>query len=149
MKTHCVGQSLVEVIVAVGIVLIIVTGLVVATTFSLRFNQNSKMRTEALSFAKEGMERMRALRDTGWDTVPSSGAYCLDIGETELTSEPAGGCALDGETGFRRVIRVSMDESCQDPAVCRKVTIQVSWLEGDSGQDVELSSYITNWRSRQ
>lgn len=142
------GQSLIEVVVAVGIVLVLVTGLVVATTFSLRYNQRSQIRTGALSYAKEGLEYIRQLRDLDWNTLPTTGTYCLEIGETTLEPEPGGDCPLDSTSGLRRVITVSNDDSCRDPA-CKKITAEVSWPESGQMQSVTLSSYITNWRSRQ
>jgi Tfp pilus assembly protein PilV len=143
------GQSLVEVVVAVGIVLILVTGLIVATTFSLRFNQRSKIRTEALSYAEEGLEFVRQLRDADWNTVPSTGIYCFGIGQAGLEGEvPAGGCSVDEATGFTRTIEMSTDDVCEDPLTCKKVTASVSWTENSQMQSVRLSSYLTNWRAR-
>ena len=57
------GQTLLELVVSVGVVAFVVLGLVAAVTSSLRFGQSSRSRSSAVKFAQEGMERTRGLRD--------------------------------------------------------------------------------------
>ena len=143
-KRWNVGQSLLEAVVAVGIVILLITGLIAATTSTLRFGQMSKDRTQALQYAKEGMEIVRIIRDTNWDDIPQTTAtYCLAKGARTL-----GGCPMDPiDAMFSRTINFSDDGTTCVAPDCRKVTITVSWMEKEE-RSVTLTSYITNWRMR-
>jgi len=144
-KINC-GQSMVEAVVAVGIVILLITGLVAATTSTLRFGQMSKARTQALQYAKEGLEIVRIIRDTSWDDIPQvSATHCLPKGQQVLGVLP---CPMDIDLMFSRTVVFSEDgTTCVSPN-CRKATVTVSWIESGQTRSVTLSSYITNWRTR-
>jgi len=145
MKRIYSGQSLIETVVAVAIVTLIVTGLVAATTSTLRFSQMSKTRTQALQYAKEGLEIVRIIRDTGWASIPQTDqSYCLSKGQQELGTSTSDACPMDIDNMYSRTLSFSHDATCVTPA-CSKVTVTVSWIEQDT-KSVSLSSYITNWR---
>jgi len=67
------GQSLVEMIVVIGVVVLLTTGIVVGTTTSLSRSETSETRSQALSYAQEGIELARGLRDAGWNTFTALG----------------------------------------------------------------------------
>lgn len=147
-KHHYVGQSLIEAVVAVGIVLLLVTGLVAATTSTLRFGQMSKYRTQALQYAREALEIVRIVKDTNWNDIPTSGTYCLAKNQQDLGSPAAGDCPFDIDSIYSRTLVFGSDATCSIALSCRKVTVTVSWKEA-TVQSVALTSFITNWRTRQ
>ena len=57
------GQTLIELVVVVGIAAIVVGALVFATVASLRNAQFSKNQSQATKLAQEGIERVRSARD--------------------------------------------------------------------------------------
>lgn len=140
------GQSMVEAVVAVGVVVLLVTGLIAATTSSLQFGQMSKTRTQALQYAKEGMEVIRILRDTAWVTVPQAGSYCLDKEQKELGTAASEDCPMTIDNMFSRTVSFSHDNRCVSPS-CVIVTVTVAWMEKGK-QSVVLPSYMTDWRSQ-
>jgi len=148
MKRTLHGQSLVEIIVVIGVVILLVTGLVSATTASLQFTQRSKKRAQGLSYAKEGLEIVRSIRDAGWASIPldpPTVQYCLGLGETALEEMASSGCFIYVEKQFTRTVEFTNDAVCVLPS-CRKVMMIVTWPERDHVQSVTLSTYLTNWR---
>ena len=69
LRGHERGQSLAEVTIAVSVVILIITGLIVGTTASLKTSQFNRSRSIAVKYAQEAMERARKLPDAGWTTV--------------------------------------------------------------------------------
>jgi len=145
MKKIMRGQSMIEAVVAVGIVILLVTGLLVATTSTLKFGRMSKDRTTALQYAKEGLEIVRVIKDNGWDNIPSdsTATRCLLEGEQEFTT---GSCQISTTSPFSRTIDFTDDGDCTVANDCRKVTVTVSWMDSVT-RTVTLSTYLTNWRS--
>jgi hypothetical protein len=142
------GQSLVEAVVAVGMVILLVTGLVSATTSTLRFGQMSKDRTQALQYAKEGLEIVRIIKEANWNDIPLvTQTHCLSKGQQTLGGEVLGECPHDIDGKFSRTLTFSDDGShCIAAESCRKVTMTVGWEETGVDRIVTLTSYITNWR---
>lgn len=90
------GQTLIEVLVALGVGVLIVSAIAIAILSSLNNAQYSKSQNLASQYAQEGMETVRKIRDNDWTTFNNyDGSYCLDKGTTTLVEkEPplAGGC---------------------------------------------------------
>lgn len=57
------GQTLIELVVVVGVLVIVVGALTFATIASIRNAQFSKNQAQATKLAQEGIERVRTLRD--------------------------------------------------------------------------------------
>ena len=137
------GQTIVEAIVVVSVVVILMTGLVAATTASLKSAQSSRIRGVATSQAEDGLEYVRSLRDESWDTFQSySGEYCLN-NEKVLTAGNATTCPNNISTtvgNFTRTILFSWDGSKMT------VTSKVDFLAGAASTNVTLVTYFTNWR---
>ena len=92
------GMSLLESIVAVGLVMSVVIGSITMSISTIRMGRNSNNRIVALNLAREGIEYVRNLRDSNWlkesegieNTIPEpdriyqwddgmeAGAYNLD-----------------------------------------------------------------------
>jgi Tfp pilus assembly protein PilV len=149
------GQSLIEAIVTVGVVVLIVTGLIVSANFSLTYSSMNKKRTKALSYANEALEVARSQRMQDWNAFPAPGtSYCLGKNATSFTtSAPAGGCPLDIDTMYSRTVDFSVETGtggvglpCTDSTECRKVVVTVGWMENSKTRFVTLSTYITNWK---
>jgi len=143
------GQSLIEAIVATGVVVVLATGLIAVTISQLRVGQMSKNRMQGLQYAKEGMEVVRILKDTGWDKIPTtSKKYCLPKNAADLGVEKSA-CPYDIDNFFSRTIEFAHeDPQCSASNSCMKVTVTVGWKE-TKDRSVVLTSYMTNWRTKQ
>lgn len=97
------GQSLIETLVALTVMIIGIAGAVSLGILSIRAGQTSELDVVAENLAREGIEAARAVRDYNWshnqdwDTHLSSGDYRVIVGEegnpgsgqVELESGPA------------------------------------------------------------
>ena len=121
------GQTIVEAIVVLGIVVLLVTGLIAGTTSSLRSVQAGRTRSQALKYAEEGIEVVRNLRNNeGWSTFTGyAGSHFLDT-------------SLD-ET-FKREVDLTLDGTTMT------VVVTVSYTDGSETKNVTLTSYFTDWK---
>jgi len=121
------GQSLVEVLVALSLVVIIILGLVRVTITSVRNASFSKDQRTATKYAQEGLENARYLKEEDpalfWS---KSGLESEEIGrftrETTYTPEPG-----------------QEDEKM-------KVEVIVWWEDGANDHQSSLTTYLTKWQ---
>jgi type II secretory pathway component PulK len=138
------GQTIVEAIVVIGVVVLLVTGLIAGTTTSLRSATSGRVRSQALKFAEEGLEYARTLRDERWDTFQTySGLYCLASPAQELVESSNSSCASNittQEGSFARSLDFSWDGD--------KMTVEVivAYPEGTQRKSISLKTYFTQWR---
>ncbi len=131
------GQSLVESVVTLGVVVLLVTGLIVGTTASLRYAETSRLRTYATQYAQEGLELARKERDAGWAVFARSGTFCADAAGVILPNS----CAqIDNR--YTRLLTYSYDVGTQSVVVISTV----SWIESGIQKEVILQTTLTNWK---
>ncbi len=136
------GQTLVEAVVVIGVVVLLVTGLIAGTTAALRSAQSGRTRTQAISLAQEGMEIVRGVRDSNWTTFQAyAGLYC--VGSDHALALGVGSCNPNIETSEATFTR-SVTFNWQDPKMV--VTVSVSYTEGEGQKDVTLTTYFTQWK---
>lgn len=133
------GQSIVEVLVVVGIVVLLVTGLIVATTSTVRLGQQSKARSQAVALAREAIEFVRELRNISWQNISSNGTYCLS--ETKVLSVLSGECPMDIQNQYSRMVTFTVTGETSD------VEVTVSWWESSVKQSVKLETVFTDWKT--
>lgn len=142
MKNSSQGQTLVEAVVVVGVVVLLVTGLVSATTVSLRSVQSGRIRSQAVSLSQEGIEIARGIRDESWDDFAGLvGLYCL--GDNQQMMPAAGSCVPNITTPQGTLTR-SVSFNWQNPKMV--VTVTVSYVEGEGTRDVANTTYFTRWK---
>lgn len=122
------GQSLIEVLVALGIISIVVTGVATIVTQSLSNTQFSKDNEGATKFAQEGLETVRSVRSSNYAAFATlSGRYCLAANSQSLgATQPS--CTVPNVGNFIREIRIEQTPGCNTNAA--KVTAIVSWTDG-------------------
>ncbi|HUD18864.1 MAG TPA: type II secretion system protein [Patescibacteria group bacterium] len=144
------GQTLVEAIVVIGIVVLLSTGLIAGTTASLKAARVDREKTEAVKFAQEALETARSIRDNSWDTFTTyrdtnSGQYCMGSNNTltpQINNNCVGNIVLSDGT-YSRSIQFSGSES--DPNVT-VVTASVGSVDGSLVDPVVLTTYFTQWK---
>lgn len=139
------GQSLVEAIIAISVVMLLVTGLVAGTSASLKTSQRGRSRDQAVKFAEEGLEYARGLRDQSWTTFAAlSGNYCFDTDAVSpLTFTVSQDCDVKkttSDTVFTRQLRFTLSGTRMT------VVSVVSYIEGSQRQHVTLTTYLTQWK---
>lgn len=136
------GFSLLELILAVAIFSL---GSVALATLLIDANISTKLaieRTQALFYAKEGIEAVRAIRDNDWATLN------VADGANGLTS--AGGTWVfsgasddpDGNSIYTRIITVDTVSTST-----KSVISTISWdLNPARNVSISLETELTNWR---
>ena len=136
------GVSLIESVMTLGVMILLITGLVVGMTLSLRNAQASKARSLAIQYAQEALEIVRRERDTSWITFAERGTtggteYCMD-GNGTLTI--TGSCAPFTGSFSRKVTFTLIDSGKMD------VVVTVFWVEGSGTKQVSLKTTYTRWK---
>lgn len=149
------GLSLIEVLLAVALTTLVVGVLIHVGVTSLRTADAGRMRSVAISLAREGVEALRSFRDQkGFDYV-NEGNYKLDCGpnfcEFSELSPITGGFDEDPdsynlsppyESFYREIIITVTDPEGET----KSVEANVYWEQ--HGRYVKVSSitYLTRWR---
>lgn len=140
-KTLFIGQSLVESVITLGVVILLVTGLVIGTTSALSYAQDSRTRSVATQYASEGLEIARRERDAGWTAFARSGTFCVDA-SAAIPSDP---CQLIAGRFTRTLTYVPDTTTTEVHQVV--VTSVVSWIDRDAEtKSLSLQTTFTNWK---
>mgnify|MGYP000887159775 CR=1 FL=1 len=141
------GQTLLELVIALGVVAVVITALVSAVTASLRYSQATRFRSRAVKFAQEGVELTRKVRDEQpWSTffayTGGDGRWCLDASGVWTDDDGNGTCPLAAGDNFWRSVHFSWDDT-EDIMI---VTVRVSWGDRSTPSTVELVTHFTEWK---
>ena len=136
-KKSEIGQSLLEVMVGLGVTTLVLTSLVSAVVVSVRNARFAKNQSLATKYAQEGIEKVRIYRDqNSWDNfiaVPGpSGSNC---GNETLVG-------LSVPSPFTTAIDCVEVDGESDR---REVTVTVSWTEAGRTHQSQLTTYLTRW----
>lgn len=129
------GQSLVEVVIAVGAMSVLLVALLSLMSLSLRNSRLAKDRARAVASASEGIELMRAYRDFNWSEF-------LDKANSTNYSLPANwvvGAGLSTSCNIERCVRLTTT------AGQVKVDVSVSWLEGSQTFSTNQVTQLSLW----
>ena len=159
------GFTLVETILAVTILGLVITSTAQLTQSSLRIGQTTTMQFTAYHLAEEGLEVVRALRDSNWlqnsyfKRGLADGSYVIREGvypwALQKIADADGGATgdeaateiiLSTTEHFKRIIKiVSAAESSGDQSVMR-VTSRVSYGQAGATKEVALEMELTDWK---
>lgn len=163
------GFTLIEALVSMVILSLgIIPSLVVILSAS-NFSSSLKNNLIAANLAQEGLEVVRAIRDTNWFN-----SRAFDNGLTSPTFDCSTGCiaewnsnslsSLSGnpqlkidssgvynystgtDTGFRRKIIITKDPSSPGCNCELKIVSEISWSERGKNTVVSVESHLYNWR---
>jgi len=120
------GQSLIELVVALGVFVIVISALAYLVFNSYVAGRLAQEITQANFLAEEGLEKARSIRDNNWQD--------LTIGESTET--------IDGK--FTRTIKVDVIDADVNR---KKITSKIIWpFSGSKTQEIILVTYLTNWQ---
>ena len=118
------GQSLIEVLTALAIVILVIVALVAGVTYAIRNLTYAKNQALATQYAQEGLEAARKMRDEDPETFFQDGF-----------------CNADDPLGIFHRTRSCIYDSGND---WMDVTVTVSW-DGDT-KTTTLKTGLSNWR---
>ena len=151
------GQSLIEITVALGALVVILTVSSTAIISALNNSQEAKYQNQASVYAQQGIEVLRQTRDSSWTTFDNlSGAYCMASSCTQLKSNgpcgPKNGtCGKNVDIFSRSVTLVKNNSQCnQDGVSGTKAFVTVAWSDSKCSpqsahcRKVELETCFSN-----
>ena len=150
MKTILIlGQSLYELVFAIGIAAIIITGVLVVSTTSVRNSTYSKNNSQATKYAQEEMEWLRGQRDAGWDSFVTN----IDTGGCTAGNFSWGGLGGNCTVGdiYTRTANFTCRDSaggvvmCDSTASMVDASVSISWTDAQGDHIVTSVSKFTDW----
>ncbi len=119
MRSGPTGFTLIEVVVAIGLLAIAVAGLQSLLISSIRANSTASGMTAATTLAQQKIEQ---LRNTPYNSVDLTSGTSQTVGTYTLSWVVAAGPATN----------------------TKSVTVSVSWSTPNGGQTVQLNTVLTN-----
>lgn len=125
------GQTLIEVVAALGVSLVVISAMTVAVITALSTAQFSKNQNLATQYAQQGMEIMREKSNTEFNTFTSSATYCLSKNSTTLVASGGTSCTANIDSTFVRQVTVEPGSTdCNSGGSGgTKITVTVSWTD--------------------
>ncbi len=150
------GQSILEIILALALFVLVVSGLAVFLLSSFQFNTRSQDFIKAGFLAQEALEAVKSIRDRSWNNLSyeqsavATSSIWYFVGEG--TSENIGKFerVISFEDVYRdnnyEIVEASNPNAVLD-ASSTLIRVRVSWSITENKKDsVEYISYLTNWR---
>lgn len=149
------GQSVIEVIVAVAILIIIAGSSVIAILGSLSSTRLAEEETQATLFSTEGVEAVQSIRNQGWDNL-TNGSYGVSKAGGTWVFSGSSDDPDDTNKFSRSVTVVDVERDGEGNIVAsggtvdddtKQITSTITWNFTPSRQNtVTLASYLTNWQ---
>ncbi|MFC1627386.1 hypothetical protein ACFL18_02440 [Patescibacteria group bacterium] len=145
MKKFSAGQSLVEVLVAVGAMSLLMVALLSLVALSMRNSRLAKDRTQAVALAQEGVELIRAYRDYSWTEIAAvSGVSNYDLPKNWIVEDGlSAACDLDNFTiysFYRRCVQITPED-----ATTLEIVVTVDWQEGSREHQATQTTKLSLW----
>jgi Tfp pilus assembly protein PilV len=128
------GQSLIEVLAALGVAILVVLGLVVGVTYAIRNVTFAKNQVLATKYAQEWIEEARSLRDE------NPRVFFADTSTCQIEDNDP-----DGRGIFTR------DRTCALSTLASGkkrmlVEVTVEWTEGGHEHTTTIETHLTSWK---
>lgn len=151
------GQSLVEVVVALGVVIALAVALVTTSLVTQRASRTAKNNTQATKLAQQSIEQMRVFRDRkGFVELVNNTGGCKKLvmpSSDPNPPSPAPGWSISGsspcpeqivqdQTTFGRSIVISNDSPSSPNR--RVVAVTVTWTDSGGLQTVTSTTVLSN-----
>ncbi len=155
------GQSLIEIIIGLGVAVSLIGAAILATVFILRSNTSNQKYQIAAGLNNELVDKIRTVAGANWNALyllPNkgpSGQYYIDVFNGKLSFfVGVATTSIENEiyASFFSVENVNRDASenivesgwFQDPST-QKVTVYTRWGSSASQGEVKTVDYLTRW----
>jgi len=145
------GQSLFEILMALGIVVLALVGLVKVATLSAGNVGGAKNQNQATRYSEAAIEWLRGQADANWNDFTTKAKACAGSGcvycLNDLAWPQQSGSCTDNITGtyFKREATLTL---IIDPVTATKVsvTVQTYWNDASGQHQVRLDTILAGWR---
>src|SRR3989337_136445 len=98
------GQSLVEILIAIGLTGILLPALLTGLVSSREGKAQEGQRLQATALARESEEAIRSTREKGWTNISANGTYDVAVSGSEWILTP---CPCSPVNGFSRQVVIA------------------------------------------
>jgi|SRR3989344_8495266 len=135
------GQSLFEVIFAVGIAALVLTGIVSAASVAVRNSTFSRNNAQASKLAQDVIEWLREERGKDWDqfATKAGNTYCVNDVPPTFTSPGVCTSTMTGLVFYREMKLTSLDVNTVEAEV------SVNWADASGPHQVKTITRFTSW----
>lgn len=148
------GQSIIEVIVAVSIMMIIAASAVVAILSSFSSTRLAEEETQAAWLAAQGLEAVQSIRNQSWSSLTNGNHGLVPSGSLWIFS---GTTDVDTSGKFTRVINIAdvqrnssgniVTSGGTVDAESKRVKATVTWnFTPARSNSVDMTMYLTDWQ---
>lgn len=151
------GISVIEIIVCLAIIMITFWSFAGIAQYSLKIQEQSNAKIEAINLASEAIEAIRSVRNESWDNISSLSLetkYYPIISENKwiltLTDPGIISGTYDRSIIIEQVYRDINDnisETGTEDNQTKKITALVEWNDRGKTKQIDLITYLTNWNN--
>lgn len=149
------GQSIFELVIALAVTMLIVTGIVQVVTISIRNANFAKTQAEATRYAQQAAEWLRAERNKNWELFYSRATTPLPTGDwclKNLDWTGSGVCRTsdltsDFITGTRFLRDLKLELTSPPDSKTVKAEIRVSWTDSQGKHESKIDTVLVNTRT--
>lgn len=149
-KRFKLGQSLIEVVVSLGVAVILAVSLISTSLITQRTARTAKNNNAATKLTQESTEKIRVFRDRqGFIALRTGLCLALDSGDVDPLNWKLNTCVVSsGEslnfnnTNFERKIKI--EDSGNNTKL---VTVTVAWKESGGVQTVKNQTFLSKWET--
>ncbi|MBI3282985.1 hypothetical protein HYZ70_02815 [Candidatus Curtissbacteria bacterium] len=141
------GQSLVEVVVALGVVVALAVALITASLVTQRSSRTAKNNTQATKLVQQNIEQLRVFRDRkGFSALSDGSCHTLDTTNPDPAQWSLPTCSgADGEVVTLSSIDFARKIAISTPAVNKKqIVVTVQWTDSGGLQSVTNTTFLSN-----
>lgn len=145
VQSRSLGQTVFELVIALGVAALVVTGIVQIVTISLRNASFAKNQALATRYNQEALEWLRAERDKDWIAFSSraGSTWCL----TSLSWSLAAKCGQANKIPSTIFIReATVTQSAVDSV---DALVRVVWTDASGEHSSRVDTTLTDWRQDQ
>ena len=151
------GQSLVEVVVSIGIAVILAISLITTSLITQKSSRSARNNSQATKLVQQTLEQLRVFRDRNGfsvSTFPSVLAItCFTFATPDLNVPSAwtltSGCSTSQTVSLGTTIFTRKVEMINEPLVTaekRLITVTVSWDESGQTRSVKSQTFLSLWQ---
>lgn len=147
MKRNFKGQSLIEVVIGMGIATLLTVALVSTAIYTQKLAKSAKNNAQASKLVQQSIEQVRTVRDrNGFSAISANGCYKVDSASWNLvllagcsSPEIANPSHPAGDPDFLRTIAIANGTNPDQ----KMVTVTAAWTDSSGNRTVTNTTFLS------